>query len=122
MRDACFRLEVDNNLCENAIRPFAMGRKAWLFSDTPAGAEASARFYSLIETALCRARHNAVYAARRTMPNGFGGARRCCVAAVGLADGGNLPFGKVRSLRAPQGRRASDRSAGTGFAYRVRTA
>ena len=40
------RLEVDNNRCENA-----MGRKAWLFSDTPAGAEASARLYSLIETA-----------------------------------------------------------------------
>lgn len=45
------RLEVDNNLCENAIRPFVMGRKAWLFSDTPAGADASARLYSLIETA-----------------------------------------------------------------------
>ena len=45
------RLEVDNNLCENSIRPFVMGRKAWLFSDTPAGAEASARLYSLIETA-----------------------------------------------------------------------
>ena len=45
------RLELDNNLCENAIRPFVMGRKAWLFSDTPAGAEASARLYSLIETA-----------------------------------------------------------------------
>jgi transposase len=45
------RLEVDNNLCENAIRPFVMGRKAWLFSDTPTGAEASARLYSLIETA-----------------------------------------------------------------------
>jgi transposase len=45
------RIEVDNNLCENAIRPFVLGRKAWLFSDTPAGAEASARLYSLIETA-----------------------------------------------------------------------
>ena len=45
------RLEVDNNLCENAIRPFVLGRKAWLFSDTPAGAEASAHLYSLIETA-----------------------------------------------------------------------
>ena len=40
------RLEVDNNLCENAIRPFVMGRKAWLFADTPRGAEASARLYS----------------------------------------------------------------------------
>lgn len=38
-------------LCENAIRPFVVGRKAWLFSDTPAGAHASARLYSLVETA-----------------------------------------------------------------------
>ncbi|MEE9589482.1 MAG: transposase, partial [Hyphomicrobiaceae bacterium] len=45
------RVEIDNNLAENAIRPFVMGRKAWLFSDTPAGADASARLYSLIETA-----------------------------------------------------------------------
>ena len=45
------RLEVDNNLCENSIRPFVLGRKAWLFADTPAGADASARLYSLIETA-----------------------------------------------------------------------
>ena len=45
------RLEVDNNRCENALRPFVLGRKAWLFSDTPAGAQASARLYGLIETA-----------------------------------------------------------------------
>jgi transposase len=45
------RVEVDNNLAENAIRPFVMGRKAWLFSDTPTGANASARLYSLIESA-----------------------------------------------------------------------
>ena len=45
------RLEVDNNRCENALRPFVLGRKAWLFSDTPAGAEASARLYGIIETA-----------------------------------------------------------------------
>jgi transposase len=45
------RIEVDNNLTENAIRPFVIGRKAWLFADTPAGADASARLYSLIETA-----------------------------------------------------------------------
>ena len=45
------RIEVDNNRCENAIRPFVMGRKAWLFSDTSAGADSSARLYSLIETA-----------------------------------------------------------------------
>lgn len=45
------RIEVDNNLCENAIRPFVMGRKAWLFSDTPRGADASAKLYSIVETA-----------------------------------------------------------------------
>ena len=44
-------VEVDNNLTENAIRPFVIGRKAWLFADTPAGTDASARLYSLIETA-----------------------------------------------------------------------
>jgi transposase len=42
---------IDNNLVENAIRPFAVGRKNWLFSDQDAGAEASAVFYTLIETA-----------------------------------------------------------------------
>jgi transposase len=40
-----------NNLAENAIRPFVVGRKNWLFCETPAGAEASAIMYSLIETA-----------------------------------------------------------------------
>jgi transposase len=40
-----------NNKAENAIRPFVVGRKNWLFSGTPAGAEASAIHYSLIESA-----------------------------------------------------------------------
>ncbi len=40
-----------NNRCENAIRPFVVGRKAWLFCDTPAGANASAIIYSLLQTA-----------------------------------------------------------------------
>ncbi len=44
-------LPIDNNRCENAIRPFVIGRKAWLFSDTPAGAHASAVIYSLVQTA-----------------------------------------------------------------------
>ena len=44
-------LNISNILAENAIRPFVIGRKAWLFSDTPAGAHASAIHYSLIETA-----------------------------------------------------------------------
>ena len=44
-------LPIDNNRAENAIRPFVVGRKAWLFSATQAGAKASALVYSLIETA-----------------------------------------------------------------------
>ena len=44
-------LPIDNNRVENKIRPFVMGRKAWLFCDTPAGANASAIIYSLLETA-----------------------------------------------------------------------
>lgn len=45
------RLELDNNRAENAIRPFVVGRRNWLFCDTPAGANASAHLYSLAETA-----------------------------------------------------------------------
>ena len=41
----------DNNMAENAIRPFVLGRKNWLFAGSPRGAEASALLYSLIETA-----------------------------------------------------------------------
>ena len=44
-------LSPDNNMAENSIRPFVVGRKNWLFSGTPEGAEASALLYSLIETA-----------------------------------------------------------------------
>ncbi len=44
-------LTIDNNMAENSIRPFVIGRKNWLFSGTPKGAEASALLYSLIETA-----------------------------------------------------------------------
>lgn len=44
-------LPIDNNKCENKIRPFVVGRKGWLFADTPAGAHASAVIYSLLQTA-----------------------------------------------------------------------
>ena len=44
-------LPIDNNRVENAIRPFALGRKAWLIADTPRGAQASAVLYSVVETA-----------------------------------------------------------------------
>ena len=45
------RLEIDNNGAENAIRPFVVGRKNWLFSTSVKGVNASANLYSLIETA-----------------------------------------------------------------------
>jgi transposase len=45
------RLNISNALAENAIRPFAVGRRNWLFADTSRGAKASATVYSLIETA-----------------------------------------------------------------------
>jgi len=45
------RLSIDNNATERAIRPFVIGRRNWLFADTPKGASASANLYSLIETA-----------------------------------------------------------------------
>jgi transposase len=48
-------LEIDNNKAENAIRPFVIGRKNWLFAGSPRGAQASALLYSLIETAKANA-------------------------------------------------------------------
>ncbi len=47
----CADLTPDNNACENAIRPFVIGRKNWLFSGSPEGAKSSSLLYSLIETA-----------------------------------------------------------------------
>ena len=46
-------IPISNNLAENAIRPFTLGRKNWLFCDTPKGAEASAIVYSIVES--CKA-------------------------------------------------------------------
>ena len=45
-------VEMDNNLVENRIRPVALGRRNWLFSDTEHGVKASANLYSLINTAM----------------------------------------------------------------------
>ena len=44
-------MEISNNVAENAIRPFVVGRKNWLFSDTTKGADSSAIVYTLVETA-----------------------------------------------------------------------
>ena len=45
------RLELDNNRAERSIKPFVIGRKNWLFANTPRGARVSAVIYSLVETA-----------------------------------------------------------------------
>ena len=46
------RLELTNNRAERAVKPFVMGRKNWLFSDTNNGADASMMWYSVIESAI----------------------------------------------------------------------
>jgi hypothetical protein len=50
---------IDNNPIENSIRPFTVGRRAWLFSDSVGGAKASANLYSLVET--CKANRVDIY-------------------------------------------------------------
>jgi transposase len=57
-------IALDNNRAENAIRPFVIGRKNWLFCDTVAGAQASANLYSLIETAKANGLEPHAYLAR----------------------------------------------------------
>ncbi|MEQ9587964.1 MAG: IS66 family transposase [Parvibaculaceae bacterium] len=55
------RVSIDNNGVENAIRPFALGRKNWLFSDSQGGVKASANLYSLIETAKANGLNDYAY-------------------------------------------------------------
>lgn len=45
------RLVISNNLCESHIRPFAVSRRAWLFADSPKGANANAVLYTIVESA-----------------------------------------------------------------------
>jgi hypothetical protein len=45
------RIEISNNRAERSIKPFVIGRKNWLFCNTPKGARASAIIYSIVETA-----------------------------------------------------------------------
>lgn len=43
-------LPIDHNLAERSIKPFVIGRRAWVFSGTPESAKVSAQIYSLAET------------------------------------------------------------------------
>lgn len=58
------RIAMHNNFVENMIRPFAVGRKAWLFADTPEGAMANATLYSLLVTAKVNGLHPTEYLVR----------------------------------------------------------
>ena len=66
------RLCMTNNAAERELRAVAVGRRNWTFAGSDQGGRRAAALYTLIATALCRARHKAVYADCRTMPNGFG--------------------------------------------------
>ena len=116
------RVCLSNNAAERALRGIAIGRKNWTFAGSDAGGDRAAAIYTLIETCLCRARHRQVYAARRTMPNRPGMACRCHAGIVDRVHGSPIPFGIVWWFRAPRGRRAGGRSAGSGFACRAHTA
>jgi transposase len=101
-RHAAFRLFLEdgrvclsNNAAERGLRGVALGRRAWLFCGSDRGGHRTAMMYSLIVTALCRARHNAVYAARRTMPNGSGMTHGCRGAVGCRMAVGSVPFGIV---------------------------
>ena len=56
-------VEMDNNLVENRVRPVALGRRNWLFSDTEHGVRASANLYSLINTAMLNGHNPYTYLA-----------------------------------------------------------
>ena len=53
------RICISNNAAERALRGIALGRKAWLFAGSERGGDRAAIAYTLIQTALCRARHSA---------------------------------------------------------------
>jgi transposase len=55
------RYSIDNNVQENAIRPYCVGRRNWLSADTVAGANASANLYSLLQTCKVNGIHGYRY-------------------------------------------------------------
>jgi transposase len=96
-------------------------RKNALFAGHDEGAENWACLASLIETALCRARHKQVYAELRTMPNGSGRTRRSDAFASRRRAFVPGPFGIVLLSIAHPGRRAGGHSLESGLAFQART-
>jgi len=116
------RLEMSNNAAERAMKSPVLGRKNYLFCGSDAGRRRAACIYTITETCLCRARHSALYAARRTMPSGSGTTHGCRSAVGFPVAAGSVPFGIVWPLRAPLGSRVIGRWGGSGFACRPDTA
>ena len=54
-------IPLDNNIAENAIRPYVIGRKAWLFCDSQSGAKASTNIYSIVESAKANGKEPHAY-------------------------------------------------------------
>ena len=54
-------IPLDNNIAENAIRPYVIGRKAWFFCDSQSGAKASTNIYSIVETAKANGKEPHAY-------------------------------------------------------------
>ena len=52
-------MPIDNKYIENQMRPWALGRRNWLFIGSQLAGERAAVVMSLLQSALCRARHNA---------------------------------------------------------------
>jgi transposase len=64
-------VRIDNDFIVRQIKPWAMGRRAWLFCGSELAGQRAAIVMSLVQSALCRTRHKADYAERRTMPSGL---------------------------------------------------
>ncbi|MFS8981202.1 IS66 family transposase, partial [Cupriavidus necator] len=80
------QVPIDNNWCENQIRPVALGRSNWLFAGSLRAGRRAAAAMSLLQSALCRRRHSADYAARLTMPSSDRGNPQPSRTCVGTSD------------------------------------
>jgi transposase len=108
------RICLSNNAAERAIRGIAVGRRNWTFCGSDEGGHRAAVMYTLIESALCRVRHKADYAERRTMPNGFLGQRSYLRFFKSLEGFIPAPFGIILPVTMPSGMRANGRWAENG--------
>ena len=108
------RLPLDNNLAERDIKPFVIGRKNFLLSDTPRGAEASAGMYSIVITAKTNSLNPRKYVQwlLEEMPNAEDpgpGLPRLADAVVGIRAGGSRAEAEGRRGRRQDGRRPDHR-------------